>query len=122
MGGIHMNTEQLKATLEKKYRVTQSESKEHTMNTNTDKVVETVKENVNKIVNAGKDAALNPRLIGEKLAETMNNMGDKKQTVKDAVKLGFTMIKQGFKDVKQGYQDTRKQEVVPAKPVVKTSI
>lgn len=97
------------------------QSKESAMN-NPTKVVKTVKDNVNTFVNAGKQAASNPRLIGEKLAETVNNMGDKKDALKDAFKLGFSMLVEGAKDIKKGYDATRKKEIVEDKQVDKTSI
>lgn len=87
---------------------------------NTNKAVEQVKENVNTIVNAGKEAVSNPRVIGEKLAKAFNKITDKKGSVRDAFKMGFEMFKEGVKEVKAGYQETRYKE--PTKPVDKSNI
>jgi len=95
-----------------------NQSKKESVMNNQDKVVETV----NEMVNTGKQAVSNPRLIGEKLAKTVNGMYDKKDQVKDVIKLGFALMVEGAKDVKRGYTETRYQKPVEEKPVIKTSI
>jgi len=99
-----------------------NQSKKESVMNNQDKVVETVVETVNEMVNTGKQAVSNPRLIGEKLAKTVNGMYDKKDQVKDVIKLGFALMVEGAKDVKRGYTETRYQKPVEEKPVIKTSI
>ncbi len=98
-----------------------SVSQESAMN-NTNKAVEIVKENVNTMINAGKEAAYKPRIIGESVAKAFNKITDKKGAVKDAFKLGFALLKEGVKEVKEGYQDTRYKKPEVVKPQEKTNI
>ncbi len=100
--------DQLKKLQEKS--VVKSESPEAIMN-NAKKIVEQVKENVNTIVNVGKDAATNPHAIGAAVANTFNKIGNNKENIKNAVKnafqLGYATLVEGAKEIKKGYTDTR---------------
>ncbi len=113
--------EQIAELSKKLNQATQIEPKESDMD-NVNKVVETVKEKVNTVINTGKQAAISPRVIGEKLAKTVNGVHDKKEQVKDAFKLGFTMLKQGYVDIKEGYKDTRYKKPVVHKAPDKSNI
>ncbi len=102
-----LTTEEIKEKLQEKYKVIVSPKNQEAVMNNAKKVVDQVKENVNTIVNAGKEVAANPRLIGKAVADTFNKIGDNQDAIKGAFKSGFNMFISGLKEVKAGYQETR---------------
>ncbi len=98
-----LTTDEIKNKLQEKFRVITSNQNQEAVMNNAKKVVDQVKE----IVNVGKEAATNPRLIGKAVADTFNKIGNNQDAIKDAFKSGFNMFISGLKEVKAGYQETR---------------